>query len=177
MRAPANINVRTGAVTYGPAVRLPRASSVLAANLATYNDATVAANSIYRYDVAALNGTVLGSVASTVATTATAIEGATGLLAGAVTTTSIGLQWQKSLSTLATGYQLQRCVAMTTTSCTTTAGTWVTLPLIAGVETTKYTDSGLATRTSYAYRISAISAATTPPLVSAPTVPVTLKTR
>ncbi len=178
LRATAGINASTGAVTYAPAVRLPKATSVLAANLATYVDTSIGANAVYRYEVGAVNGTTVGPVALAFTATATSITGATGLTSGgAATTSSIALQWQQSTNALVTGYQIQRCVALTTSGCTAAAGTWTSLPMVAGRTTQKFTDAGLATKTSYAYRISAVSTATPTPLASTWTAPVTLKTK
>ena len=47
-------------VTYAAPVRLPKSTSALAANLTSYADTSAAANAVYQYYVAALNGATVG---------------------------------------------------------------------------------------------------------------------
>jgi FtsP/CotA-like multicopper oxidase with cupredoxin domain len=158
LRATGTVNGTTGAVTYGAAARLPKATSVLAANLATYADATAAANAVYQYQVEALNGATVGPVASVVVPTATTLAAPTQLASGGgATKTALILKWQASTNALVTGYAIQRCLG-TATTCTAASTAWVSVGMVAGRNTVKYTDAGLVTKTSYSYRVKSVSA-------------------
>ncbi|MEI8170071.1 MAG: multicopper oxidase domain-containing protein [Rhodoferax sp.] len=157
-RALATVNRTTGAVTWAVQASLPTATSVLAANLLTYVDKTSAANAVYQYSVKAVSGALAGTAASVVGTTATALVTATQLQAlGASTKNALSISWQASSSALATGYEVQRCVGLAA-ACKLVTAAWSTLPTaVNGVATSRFTDSGLATKTSYSYRLRAVN--------------------
>jgi FtsP/CotA-like multicopper oxidase with cupredoxin domain len=175
LRSTGAVNALTGAVTYGAAARLPKATSVLAANLATYTDATAAANMVYQYQVQALNGTVAGPLAGVVVPTATSLAAPTQFgTGGGPTKSSLRLQWQASTNALVTGYAIQRCEG-TTVVCTPTSLAWVSVALVPGRNTQAYNDVGLLGKTSYSHRIKAVSSVA-PAATSAWTAAVTQKT-
>jgi fibronectin type 3 domain-containing protein len=174
-RATGSVNAITGALTYGAAARLPRATSALAPDLATYTDATVAANMVYQYQVQALNGTVAGPLAGVVVQTATSLATPTQFgTGGGPTKSSLRVQWQASTNALVTGYAVQRC-AGTALVCTATSPAWVSVALLPGRNTQAYNDIGLTGKTSYSHRIKAVSSVA-PAATSAWTAALTQKT-
>ena len=163
-RATGLVNATTGVITWGAASSLAAAgrgaSTTLTANLAAFTDSTATKDQIYQYTVTALNGTAAGPAASLTQMTSTTLDTPTQFASGgqASATTGIKIQWQASVSGLATGYVVERCLALTPTSCTATTGTWTALATVAGRVTQKVTDLAVSAKTSYAYRMRAISA-------------------
>ena len=111
----------------------------------------------YQYQVQALNGAVTGPLASVVVQTATSLAAPTQFgTGGAATKSSLPLQWQATTNALATGYVIERCVG-TAAVCNAVGAAWLSLPAVAGRNTQKFTDTGLASKTSYSYRMHAVS--------------------
>jgi len=75
---------------------------------------------------------------------------------GASTTTTIGLSWQATPATLATGYRIESCLG-NAAACTATLGTWTQVGAVAGSKTQRFTVTGLTTRTTYRFRVTAIN--------------------
>lgn len=155
-------NTTTGVLAWTAPTRLPTATSTLATNLQTYldNSASVATSPMHRYEVLAVNGTVLGAaVVSADLNTGAVMAAPTALKAGpASTTTTTNLAWTKTTSLFATGYEIQRCVG-TAATCGLAGATWTTAATVAGSATVKFADAGLTTKTTYSYRIRAVNSA------------------
>lgn len=177
LRATGTVNATTGAVAWSPPVRLPTATSVLAANLGSYADTgnSIALNTLYQYQVAALNGAVQGPTASAFAATMTALAAPSQLQAqGVATASTLALQWQQTASAQATGYTVQRCTGAVAV-CAGANAVWKDVGSTAGVNTTKFFDAGLATKTTYTYRVRAVNSLV-PTLVSPWSTGLALKT-
>jgi FtsP/CotA-like multicopper oxidase with cupredoxin domain len=168
-RATGTVNATTGAVSWGLPVSKPAVSSVLAANLATFTDgpAGIAANTLYLYQVHAVNGALASAVAPVVAATAITLPMPTKMQSGGNSTAAnpvgsatatVSLQWQSVSSPVATGYEIQHC-AGTVASCA--AGSWLPVPgqIKSGTSgTAKLVVGGLAGKTTYQFRVRTINA-------------------
>ena len=168
-RSTATVNATTGAITWGAPASLPKATSVLAANLATYIDGPtgVAADTMYTYQVRAVNGT-LSSAATAPVILATAItlpvptkvqSGGNSTAASPATAlnATVSLQWQSVTSAAATGYEIQHCVG---TAVTCATGVWSPVPgqIKSGTSgTNKVVVPGLAGKTTYQFRVRTIN--------------------
>ncbi len=161
-RATGTINQRTGLPTWGTFANKPLANSLLAANSVAFVDGPtgVAANTLYQYQVYAMNGALVGPVKSAIVASAANLGVAPNQLqaTGAPTTTSVGIQWQNTASTLATGYEVQRCVG-TATACQLATAVWIPVPsnTITGSNNTQFVANGLTTKTTYSFRVRAIN--------------------
>jgi fibronectin type 3 domain-containing protein len=176
---------KTGAVTWGAFASKPAATSVLAPNLTTFPDGPtgVAANTLYQYQVYALNGALVGSAASAIVATATTLAPPTQVQAqGKATTSTIGIAWQNTTSALATGYEVQTCLGAAA-ACNSPTATWkpaLGIPVV-GAGTTKLVVSGLTQKTQYSFHIRAVNnllplTAGSPSLTSTWTAPFSAKT-
>ena len=133
--------------------------STLVANTAssstTYSNTGLASSTLYSYRVSAINsvGTspVSNTISATTGTIATAPLPPTGLTASAVSSSQINLSWtagNNGGSTI-TGYKIERS--------TDGGSTWSTISANTGSTTTTYSNTGLASSTSYTYRVSEIN--------------------
>ena len=169
-RATGTVNAKTGAVGWGAFSARPTASTVLAADASALTDTAVAANALYQYQVTAMAGTVSGPAAIWITTTATSLNAPTQLQAsGAPAASSFGLQWQNSSSALTTGYEVQSCLG-TAASCALPGAVWNPLAgtLTVGASTSKFSASGLTSKTRYTVRVRAISNAVPAQPLSSP---------
>ncbi|MEI8169573.1 MAG: multicopper oxidase domain-containing protein [Rhodoferax sp.] len=177
-RATGTVNASTGAVTWGLPASKPTATSVLAANLGSYTDgaAGVAANTLYQYQVHAVNGVLAGPLTSVIVATATTLPLPTQMQSGGNSTaTTVALQWQPALSALATGYEIQHCVGLAA-KCAT--GVWLPVPgqIKSGTSAvSKVVVTGLVGKTTYQFRVRTINALV-PNLYSGWTAPFPAKT-
>ncbi len=185
-RASGTVNATTGAVTWGVPASKPVATSVLAANLATFTDGPtgVAANTLYQYQVHAVNGALAGPVTSAVVATATTLPMPTMMQSGGnstaakplgTLTATATLQWQNVTSAVATGYEIQHCAG---TALTCATGVWAPVPgqIKSGTAaTSKVVVTGLAGKTTYQFRVRTINSLL-PSLVSTWTAPFRAKT-
>lgn len=150
-------NATTGALAWTPFTNLPGKTSKLATNLATFVDTAVTGSSLHQYNVYAINGATNGPAASLTLDTGAPLAAPSALKAsGTATTTSLGLGWTKSASANATGYEVQVCVG-TAAACALGTAAWSPVATLPGSATVKYTHAGLTSRTSYTYRIRAVS--------------------
>ena len=153
------VNAISGAVTWGVAT-----NTALAANTTTWTSPALTANTLYRFSVYPVSGTLTGPVSSIVmASTATAnlipsaptqMQVTAGATAG---TTKV--QWQSSATAgLVTGYEIQRC-AGTAAACAAANAVWTAANpgMVSGSNSTKVTDTGLVSRATYTYRVRAIN--------------------
>ena len=118
------------------------------ANATSHQDTSVAESTTYFYRLSAVNGT-LSSVSSNEvsATSLSRITAPTSFTVKAFSTSRIDLSWVDT-TTSETGYRVSRRL---------TSGTvWTDLTTLAA-NTSKYSDLGLTTSTSYTYRVSAIA--------------------
>jgi len=129
----------------------------------SYSDSGLSASTSYTYRVRATDAAGNLSGYSAVATATTSSSGGgggggdtdpptapSGLSAGALSGSQIGLSWSASMDNVGvTGYLLERCQGA---SCTAFAQ-------IASPSATSYTDSGLARSKTYRYRVRATDAA------------------
>lgn len=169
-RATGTVAPGSGTVTWSAFTARPTASSVLAANTTAAVDTGLAANTLYQYEVSAMNGASAGPAATFVAATASTLSAATKLEAyGPATRSSLGLQWENSVTNFTTGYEVQAC-AGSAASCSVASAVWLPVSgsMTVGASTTKFVASGLSGKTSYAMRVRAVSKAVTGmPLTSA----------
>ena len=186
-RSTGTVNATTGAVTWGVPANLPKANALLAANLAAFTDGPtgVAADTMYQYQVYAVNGKLASAVtpAVTVAT-ATTLPMPTMLQSGGNSTAAVpvgsltatvSLQWQSVTSAAATGYEVQHCAG---TAATCATGVWE--PVSGQIKngtggTAKVVVGGLAGKTTYQFRVRTINSLF-PNLVSGWTAPFQAKT-
>ena len=158
-RSTATVNKNTGLISWSAFSKLPLTSSILAADLNSYIDTALPADSLYQYRVNAITGTTKGpSITSLPIATSTSLPQVTTLQStGNNTTTTINFQWQGSNSTLLTHYQVQRCSGV----CAANSPSWTPLPKVNnGTNNTKYLDAGLITKTKYSYQVRAVNALT-----------------
>jgi FtsP/CotA-like multicopper oxidase with cupredoxin domain len=159
-RSTASINAQTGAVSWGTPGNQPTATALLPAHLSLYIDSplTVAADTLYRYQVHAVNGPLAAANSAAVpAASFNALATLAQLQAqGGPTSSTLGVQWQASASTLATGYEVQRCIG-TATTCAASTAVWTAAGSVAGGANSHFVNSGLTTRTGYAYRVRAVN--------------------
>lgn len=165
-RASGTISSQTGAVTWGSFANKPSTSSLLAPKLTSFTDSSgVSANTLYQYQVHAVNGSLAGPVASVIVATATTLPTPTQLQSGGASgTTSASLQWQNVSSSLATGYEVEHCLG-TATTCAATTAVWQPLPgtIVAGTtNTSKFTTNGLMTRSTYQFRVRTVNTVVPP---------------
>jgi hypothetical protein len=134
--------------------------SVLVANTAssstTYSNTGLAASTAYTYRVSAINAIGTSPVSNTASATTTAVatvpQAPTGLAASAVSSSQINLSWvaPSNGGSAITGYKIERSA--------NSSSTWSTLVANTASSSTTYSNTGLATSTSYTYRVSAINA-------------------
>ena len=150
-------NPTTGVLAWTAFANLPGATSKLATNLLTYTDTTVTGSSLHQYKVFAINGATNGPAASLTLDTGAPLAAPTALKAsGTATTTSLGLGWTKTPSAYATGYELEVCVG-TAAACALGTAVWTPVATLPGSATVKYTHAGRTSRTSYTYRLRAVT--------------------
>ncbi len=125
-------------------------------NTTSYTDTTVTAGQTYFYKVTAVNFVGESSQSNETSATPTApvtVSGApTGLAATAPSSSQINLSWTAPANnggSAVTGYMIERS--------TDNGTTWSTIASNTGSTTTTYNDTGLAARTTYTYRVSAIN--------------------
>ena len=155
MRATGTVSGST--VTYAAPVRLPKSTSALAANLTSYADTSAAANAVYQYYVAALNGATVGPQAGPLTVvTLTTLAAPTGVRTASVTTTGLTLSWTASASSLVSGYEIDRC-AGTAATCAAGGAVWTAVGTTASRTTVSLPVTGLVTKTGYVFRVRAVS--------------------
>jgi FtsP/CotA-like multicopper oxidase with cupredoxin domain len=169
-RATANIQKGSGAVTWSSGSALPKSSSLLAANLSSYIDSgrSVNADTLYQYQVSAVQGAIAGPAAIVNVATATALLPPTQLQSGGSPgTTSLSLAFQQTTSSLATGYEVQHCVGTTVICALAPATAWQPTPgnMVVGANANKYSTTALTTKTTYSFRVRAVNSVI-PTLVS-----------
>jgi hypothetical protein len=163
-RIPQTVNATTGVVTAGtPSANLlaNNAGALAGTGLTgSFTDGGASRDTLYKYDVAALNGTTAGpATTSGFALAATAglptanrptLTAGTGANAGRVTVT-----WtQPGGATSVGGYEVQRCTGATCTNFAKVNGTAVnTAGTVDGRNTLTFTDTGLVRGTTYTYRM------------------------
>ncbi len=171
-RATGIVNPATGAVRWDLPASKPATGSVLPANLVTFTDGTVGADTLYMYQVHAVNGSLAGALTSVVVATATTLAPPTQMQSGGKSTaTTVSLQWQPVTSALATGYEIQHCIGKVATCA---AAAWLPVPgqIKSGTAaTSKVLVTGLAGKTTYQFRVRTINALV-PHLFSAWTTPI-----
>lgn len=158
-RSTATVNATTGVTSAsGTFATTTSPSGNLAANATLYNNTGLAQNTMYTYQVNAVDGTNQGPAARVYY-----YSGTLPTVSGTGTngTTVVGRvvpRWTASTNVAVAGYTLQRCTLNTTTACTTTNGTWTDIN-ITGRNTTSYNDDGLVSGRRYSYRIRTVNAA------------------
>lgn len=115
-----------------------------AANIVTYTDSSLTADTAFFYRVKAYNASGTAA-ATTTATTRTVLDAPTGIEAEVVSTTRIDLSWEDSETE--TGYRLERL----------SGTTWVQVGSNLGVDASEVTIIGLTAGTAYNYRVRAIN--------------------
>lgn len=129
----------------------------LAANTKYYANTGLSAGTTYYYRVYALNGATLSAASNVVSKTTTGAPGGTGsaplaasgLIAAAKTSSRIDLAW-KDNSTNETGFRIERA--------TSASGAWTAI-MTVGANVTYVQTTGLASNTTYYYRIVALNGA------------------
>ncbi len=123
--------------------------ATVAANVRTYSNAGLAANTNYYYRVRAVNGTVYSSYSNEAnATTRPATPAAPTVLAASTTSSSaINLSWTDN-STNETGFAIERKTGAT--------GTYAQIATV-GANVRTYANTGLAANTNYYYRVRAVN--------------------
>ncbi len=129
-----------------------------ASSSATYSNTGLAASTSYTYRVSAINAIGTSPVSNTASattlsgTTSTVPQAPTGLAATTVSSSQINLSWvaPSNGGSVITGYKIDRS--------TDSGSTWTTLVANTASVSTTYSNTGLATNTSYTYRVSAINA-------------------
>ena len=118
-----------------------------AANIVAYADNNLNENTQYFYRIRSANTGGYSDYVSTHTTTLISIPATpTSLQATALSASSIGLTWMDAANN-ETGFEIER------------QGTSGLLVISVGPNTTSYTDEGLATGTSYSYRVRSINSA------------------
>jgi fibronectin type 3 domain-containing protein len=128
-------------------VHFTQIGTVTSKTTLTYTDSSVTSGHNYSYEVEAYSGAVVSPASAAVALT-TPLTAPTGLTATTQQGT-VKLAWTDKDST-ATGYYIQRSL---------NNSTWTTIATLSGVATNTYTDSTVASGTTYYYRVQAFSAA------------------
>jgi FtsP/CotA-like multicopper oxidase with cupredoxin domain len=169
-RSTANIGKGSGNVTWSNTTALPKSTSVLAANLTSYVDAgqRVAADTLYQYQVGAVQAAFAGPTAIVNVATATALLPPTQLQAGgAAGTSSLPLSFQQTTSRLATGYEVQHCIGSVATCAIAPSTAWQPTPgdMVVGANSNNYNTKVLTTKTTYSFRVRAVNSVI-PTLVS-----------
>jgi titin len=169
-RSTGNIKKGSGAITWSNASALPASNSLLAANLSSYVDSSpsLTANTLYQYQVYAVNGAIAGPPSVAYAATATALLAPTQLQSGGVVgKTSLSLTFQQTTSALATGYEVQHCSGTAAVCAIAPATAWQPTPgdMLVGANTNDYRARGLTSLTTYSFRVRANNSAV-PTLVS-----------
>ena len=173
-----SVDATTGIATAGNWSTLTAAAAVAGSgSRGTFTDATAVANTTYMYEVAPLNGAVVGTAATTGYTLAltgglTRMSGFGTVTASVVGTAGrVVLTWAASTNPSVAGYEITRCNSLVlplvgaTAVCTNTA---VKLGSAAnsggtvdGRNTVTFTDTTVARNTSYVYNIRLLGAAGT----------------
>ena len=125
-------------------------------NSTMYSDEGLAAGKSYAYKVSATNSVGTGPVSNTASTTtlATSPSSPTGLTATATSSSTINLAWNAPGWTggaPVTGYEIQRSADG--------GSTWSTIVPDTTSSATTYSDTGLASGTTYTYQVFAINSA------------------
>ncbi|MFM2121338.1 MAG: hypothetical protein RL722_2806, partial [Pseudomonadota bacterium] len=157
------VNTDGSVTTSAPVVR----TGTLAANTATYTDTTATRNTVYLYDVAALNGATVGALASayTVATAGgLTAPGRPTLTRSLVNNAArVAVNWTLGApNTGVGGFEVQRCAGVGCTSYAKLPGTAVrTAGTVDGRATLSFNDTTVARGTSYTYRLRSVGGAGT----------------
>jgi hypothetical protein len=160
-RATVTISKVTGLPAPGAATVRPTATTLLLTNATTVTDTALAANTLYQYQVFPMNGGLASTTpASLYVTTAVNLGAAPGQLqtTGAPTKTSVGIQWQNTASTLATGYEVQQCVGTPALPCSAPNALWLPSPgrTVLAANNTQYVATGLTSGT-YSFRVRTVN--------------------
>jgi hypothetical protein len=175
------ISATTGLVTTGATTTAIANTGAGIANTGaagTFTDTGATRGTVYKYEVAALNGATVGTPTVAAGFTLAATAGmptanrptATASIANTVRRVTVG--WATLADVAVGGYEIQRCIATGAGSTTCAAGSpfnKVVNPLavntagtVDGRTTASYIDSGLARNTNYVYRMRAVSGAGIP---------------
>ncbi|MFM7067386.1 MAG: hypothetical protein ACKO0U_11260, partial [Gammaproteobacteria bacterium] len=140
----------------------------------TFTDSGATANRTYRYDIAALDGTRVGPVATTGFVLAAANLPRPGTPIASVTlgttTAQVALRWTALNNASVGGYEVLRCLASSGTLPTCAAGSVLskvtgtavnTTGTVDGRVTTTFTDSAVQRNTNYVYSLRAVGGAGT----------------
>jgi hypothetical protein len=121
-----------------------------------YSDSGLAPSTTYMYRVSSIDSVGTSSPSNTASATTNTIttvpQPPTGLAASAVSTSQINLKWNAPSNnggSAITGYKTERL--------TNGGSTWSILVSNTGSTSTTYSDTGLASSTTYTYRVSAIN--------------------
>jgi hypothetical protein len=164
MRATGTINPTTRAITWGAGANVPTATSVLAPNLQVFTDGPkgVATNTLYRYQILAMNGATPGPSSEVITATATTL-GTPGALEPllAPTKTSLSLKWVNTSTALVTNYEVQHCVGAAAVCAVAPAAAWQPVPgdMVIGTGKAQFIARGLVTKTTYSFRVRSVNAA------------------
>ncbi len=122
----------------------------------TYSDTGLAPSTTYMYRVSAINSIGTSSPSNTASATThiqiTTPQSPTNLSASTVSSSQIDLSWNapgNNGGSSITGYKIERS--------TDGGGSWSTIVSSTGSSSTTYSDTGLASSTTYTYRVSAIN--------------------
>ncbi|MEY8879599.1 MAG: hypothetical protein AB9M60_24030 [Leptothrix sp. (in: b-proteobacteria)] len=140
----------------------------LAANATAYTNTGLTANTVYAYDVNAVDGTVQGT-----ATRAYFVNGGMPAVAGLKSNVSAGgllgvgatpagqvpLSWTASTLAQVAGYEIQRCIGAATV-CTATSTNWTNVTSVTGRATASFTVTGIPSGQLNQFRIRSSAGAT-----------------
>src|SRR5205085_8298927 len=120
----------------------------------TYSDSGLNPSTTYTYRISAINsiGTSSPSSTASATTSSTAPQPPTGLTATTFSSSQINLSWtapSNNGGSAITGYEIERS--------TDGGTTWSAIVANTGSTVTIYSNTGLATNTTYTYRVSAIN--------------------
>jgi hypothetical protein len=132
----------------------------LAANAATYTNTGLTANTVYAYEVNAVDGATQGAVSRVYFVNGgmPAVAGlrsnvSAGLLGlGATPAGQVPLSWTASTLAQVAGYEIQRCIGAATV-CTATSTGWATVTTVNGRATASFTVTGVPSGQLNQFRI------------------------